>query len=247
MPIFTVDIFSIQISPTWYGLMYAFWFSICYFWMYKKSNLSQNLLDTLLMYVFFGVIMGGRLGYVILYDFSYYIHNLEKIFFIWQGGMSFHGGLLWVIFSIFLFSRIYKIQFFELTDTLALIIPIALWLGRVGNYINGELLWYFPYSGPLAIEKSGVSYFPSTLLEMLLEGIGLFLVMYALSRKKRNLGFLSGAFLFFYGIIRIFIEFFRLPDAHIGYLFSSSWITLGMLYSIPMIVVGLFLMRFAHR
>ena len=139
---------------------------------------------------------------------------------------------------------------FDISDVLVSILPLALWLWRIGNYINKELLWYTPYSGPLAIIENGISYFPSPLLQAFLEWILLLSIMqlYRLyeNRTIRIPWYASGLFLIGYGLLRIFAEFFRLPDAHIGYLLSTDWLTLGMIYSTPMVVGGIALFYFAN-
>ncbi|GAB0174790.1 MAG: prolipoprotein diacylglyceryl transferase [Candidatus Altimarinota bacterium] len=245
--IFEISILGISIAPKWYGLMYALSFIICYQFMKKWSKFSSKEMDSLLFYVFFGVILGGRLGYVIFYNLPYFIENPSEIFFIWQGGMSFHGGLIGVLISIYFFCGKYKKTFFSVTDPLSVIIPLALGLGRLGNFINQELLGFFPYSGPFAIVKNGASYFPSPLFEMLLEGGMLFIIMLLSSKKigffsntslVKKYGTLSGIFLLGYGSFRLIAENFRLPDEHIGYLFQTNWITLGMIYTLPLILLG---------
>ena len=139
MPIFETQLFGIHIAPTWYGLMYALGFIICYQFMMRKSKLTKSELETLLYFVFFGVLLGGRLGYVVLYNFSYFAEHPSEILAFWHGGMSFHGGFLGTLIAIVAFSWKYKKRFFDITDPLAIIIPIALGLGRLGNWINQEL------------------------------------------------------------------------------------------------------------
>lgn len=253
--IFEISIFGISIAPKWYGLMYALGFIICFQFMKKWSRLTIKELDTLLIYVFFWVVLGGRFGYILFYNPSFFINNPIDIFFIWQGWMSFHGWLLWVITAITLFSKKYRKSFFQISDPLAIIIPVALWLGRLGNFINQELLWYFPYYWPWAMIKEGVSYFPSPLLEMILEWIFLFALMLFSALKfwyfqqkdqyhRITSGYLSAIFLIWYGFMRLIAEQFRLPDSHIWYVFGTSWITLGMIYTTPLLLVWTFILIF---
>ena len=246
MHIFEVSVFGIQIAPTWYWLMYTFGFIICYLFMKNNMKFRGDDLDTLLMYVFFGVILGGRIWYVLLYNPMYFIENIKEVLSIWKGGMSFHGWLLWVITAVFLFAKRRQYSFWKVIDTLAIIIPIALWLWRIGNTINQELLGFSGYSWPLALQIQWISYFPSTLLEAWLEWILLFLVMLFFANfthqwRQRSPAFLSSIFLIGYSVARLIAEQFRLPDAHIGYLWWTSWVTLGMLYTLPFLIWGIFL------
>lgn len=271
MYIFDVSFYGLHIAPTWYGLMYAFGFIICYFFVKRFYVFRiQEHLDTLLSYIFFGVILGGRLGYIFFYNLSFFIDNPIQILKIWEWGMSFHGGFLGVVLAVYLFCRKYGYRFWSLIDILAIIIPVALWLGRIGNWVNGELLGYAPYEGIFPMIIWGVYHFPSPLLEMLLEGILLFIIMLLsyiwLYRKplqpttmrsktipyrektERSIvayqnypWLLSGIFLIGYSTARLISEQYRLPDAHIGYLLSTSWLTLGILYTIPMMVYGVYL------
>jgi phosphatidylglycerol:prolipoprotein diacylglycerol transferase len=209
---------------------------------------QKEHLESLLSYIFAGVILGWRLGYVLLYDISFFIEHPIQMIKIWEGGMSFHGGLLGTILAMFIFAKRYQYQFWWLIDTLAVIIPIALGIGRIGNWINGELPGYTPYDGVFPMIIWSIPHFPSPLLEMLLEGIVLFLVMfYFWNLQKRWIrhispGILSGIFLIWYSIARLIAEQYRLPDAHIGYIFGTHWVTLGMIYTLPMMVVGVYLL-----
>ncbi len=241
MSIFETSIFGIHIAPTWYWLMYALGFIICYVFVKKRTHIPTNDLDILLFFIFLWVILGGRLGYVLFYNLPYYIENPREIFSIWKGGMSFHGGFLWVMIALWWFSLRRKYSFFFVSDALALIIPIALGLWRIGNYINGELPGFTPYNGPFALVINGISYFPSTLLEMCLEWILLFFILAWISKwlSHRSIGqsgILSACFLIGYSVMRFISEMFRLPDEHIGYIFGTSWITLGMLYTLPILI-----------
>lgn len=248
MYIFEASIFGIHIAPTWYWLMYAIGFIFCYTFVGKYSKIEKEKLDSLLFYIFLWVIGGGRLGYVLFYNPTYFLQNPNEIIALWNGWMSFHGGFLWVLIAVYIFTRKYRYKFFEITDILAVCIPIALWLGRIWNYINNELPGYAGYTGLGAMEIGGMSYFPSPLLQAFLEGIVLTGIMFYFWRRDQKIhwkiqrGKLSGIFLIGYGATRIIAEQFRLPDTHIGYLFGTEWVTLGILYSVPMLIVGVTLL-----
>lgn len=240
MSIFEIPFFWITIAPTYYGLMYTISFIVGYTIMMKRKVLPENQLDTLLIYVFLWVVLGGRFGYIIFYDLNYYLHNLNAIIQVRNWWMSFHWGLIGVILSIYLFCKNYKIQFWKIMDEMAAITPIWLFLGRIGNYINKELLW-FPYNGPLAVELAWKSYFPSPLLESFLEWFILFFLLKYIQNHKNFYGQTSGFFLIIYWIFRIIVELsVRMPDEKIGYVIwpFSLWAIL----SVPMIVLWIFLL-----
>lgn len=255
MYIFSVTLFGIQIAPTWYGLMYAIGFSFCYFFIGKYGKIQKEHIDTLLFYIFLWVIGWGRIGYILFYNPDYFLENPSEIIAIWNGGMSFHGGFLWVLVATYIYGKKYKYNFFEITDILAICIPVALGLGRMGNWINEELPWYAGYTGIFAMTIGDVSYFPSPLLQAFLEGIILFGIMFYFWNKSQKFlilwthdtinpwyyapGKLSAVFLIWYASMRLIAEKFRLPDGHVGYLFDTSWITLGMLYTLPMFLAGI--------
>jgi phosphatidylglycerol:prolipoprotein diacylglycerol transferase len=191
---------------------------------------------------------GGRIGYMVFYGTDQLINNPLSMFFIWEGGLSFHGGLAGVFFSSMLFAKKFKIDFFRLTDAIALAMPIGLGLVRVGNFLNGELYgratsgnWGFIFpTDPLGLPRH-----PSQLYESFMEGIILFLILLLISKKTERTGIISASFLIFYGLIRFFIEFFRQPDFHIGYVFLDS-LSMGQILCIPMILIG-FIMLFYSR
>ncbi|WP_425619586.1 prolipoprotein diacylglyceryl transferase [Buchnera aphidicola] len=264
-PKFNPIIFSIgPISAHWYGFMYVISFIFAtWYTKYNKKNkikLCDKKIEILLYFVFIGSFIGGRIGYIIFYNFAYFYKNILHIFYIWEGGMSFHGGLIGAIISILYFSLKYKKNIFEISDFISPLIPFGLGAGRLGNFINGEL-WgrvspnfsyamIFPNSKyqdikiaennanlKLLLDKYGsLPRHPSQLYEFFLEGIVLFLIMNFISKKKTNKGFVSGIFLIFYGIFRIFSEFFREPDPQIGLLYNI--ITMGQILSLPMIIFG---------
>ena len=231
--------------------MYALGFFLCYEYMKRTSLLRVEDGDALLFLVFLGVILGGRFGYVILYNLAYFLDHPIEILQVWKWGMSFHGGALWVILAIFLFAWKKGYPVFDISDPLVTILPLALGLGRIGNLINHELLGFSPYMWPFAIMQDGVNHFPSPLLEASLEGWVLLIIMLCWSRYEKKYWripwYASALFLWGYALFRMFAEFFRLPDAHIGYLFWSHFITLGMLYTLPMFMGSIIVFMIARR
>ncbi len=244
MHIFDISFYGIHIAPTWYGLSYALGFMICYFFVRHYHTFSKKEhIDTLLTYIFIWVVLGGRIGYVVLYHSAWLLSDPLQIVKIWEWGMSFHGGFLWTVLMMWIFAKRYRYEFWKLIDTLAVIVPIAIGLGRIGNWINQELPGYTPYDGRFPMMIDWVWHFPSPLLGVFLEGILLLIVMLYFWRfsRQRNPWFLSGVFLIGYSIARLIGERYRLPDIHIWYLLSTDWLTLGILYTVPMLWYGLYL------
>lgn len=239
MQIFEFTIGSITIAPTWYGLMYACIFSIFYYSLCRET-ISEWEKDAIFWYTILWVLIGGRIGYVLIYNFEYFSNNFLEIFMPWRWGMSFHWWAIWVVLSWFLLARKINKWFLQIADTYILFVPIWLLLGRIGNYINGELLWLPGYVGIGARMVNWVSYFPTPLLEGVLEWILLGAILLWKSKNKQYSGQLGVWFLGWYAIMRFFSEFFRTPDVQIGYILSP-WLTLGHFLSIIMFVISVIL------
>ena len=239
----------------WYGAMYAISFLVIDYMMkvnyfnFNKYNLSSTQTDKILLVSLVFLLLGGRLGYVIFYNFDYYLQFPIKILFIWEGGMSFHGALLGVIFAIFSLGKSIKLNFLQLTDFIVLYVPIGLFFGRIGNFINAELYGIPTNSswGVIFPRLDSIPRHPSMLYEAFFEGVVLFVILLFLSRKHSDTqGFLTSIFLIFYSIFRFMIEFVRVPDSHIGYIWND-WLTLGQLLSLPMMFFGLLLLTKLKR
>ena len=245
-PVIDPIIFSIgPVALRWYGMMYLIGFVAAMFIANKAADKSQGLwtrdqVSDLLFYGFLGVILGGRMGYVLFYQFDYFLADPLYLFQIWQGGMSFHGGLIGVITAIYIFARKSNKSFLSVGDFVAPLVPIGLGMGRLGNFINAEL-WGrqtdVPWAMVFPTDPLQVPRHPSQLYEFFLEGVVLFAILYIIARKPRSLGLASGAFLIGYGTFRTIVEFFREPDAHLGLYFS--FISKGQILSLPMILVGI--------
>ena len=232
----------------WYGVMYLLAFLAAYLLAKYRAKSSQKWnerqVDDLIFYGALGAVLGGRLGYLIFYNFTIFISNPLTFFNFQNGGMSFHGGFLGVLIAMLLFNKKSKFSFFETTDFVAPLVPLGLAFGRVGNYINGELWGKVTTSafGIYAPDQSGqwAQRYPTQLYEASLEGVVLFFILWLFSKKNQPVMATSALFLIFYGTFRFIIEFIRVPDSHIGYL-ALNWLTIGQLLSLPMILVGLYL------
>ena len=236
----------------WYGLMYLAGFVLGWLGVRYRARLSGSPVELaraedLVFYVALGVIVGGRLGSMLFYDLSRLIVEPAALFRVWEGGMSFHGGLIGVLVAMWLFARRIDQPFFAVADFVAPWVPIGLGLGRVGNFINGEL-WGKATSpdAPWAVIVEGIPRHPSQLYEAFLEGVVLFAVLFVFSAKPRPVMAVSGLFLALYGVFRIAVEFVRLPDDHIGYL-ALGWLTMGHALSAPMVIAGVLLLVMAYR
>lgn len=256
LPVIDPIIFQIgPIAIRWYSLAYIAglifaWLVIKYFNKQNKLFDEKKVGDDFFMYGIFSIILGGRLGYVLFYNLPFYFKNPIDIFKIWEGGMSFHGGLIGVTIGSYLLCKKYKINLLSFTDLLSIAIPIGLFFGRIANFINLELY------GRTTTSKFGVVFpgvgdmprHPSQLYEAMLEGILLFIVLFSLAKftKIKNYkGCLSGVFLTGYGISRFIVEFFREPDIQVGYI--MKYFTLGQLLSVPIIILGAFLIIFSIK
>ncbi len=238
----------------WYGLMYLVGFA-CEWWLgnvrAKRSGglWNSEQISDLVFYSAIGVVLGGRFGYVLFYNFDYFLQDPLWLFRIWEGGMSFHGGLLGVSIAMWLFSKKVDKNLFQITDFLAPLVPLGLGAGRLGNFIGGEL-WGRVSTAPWAMvfprDPSQLPRHPSQLYQFALEGVVLFTVLWWYSAKPRPRMAVTGLFLIIYGLARITVEFFREPDAQLGFI-AFDWVTMGQLLSLPMLVLGAWLIHYAYR
>ncbi len=242
-----------SIKVHWYGLMYLVGFVGAWLLARYRANKpnsgwrSQQVAD-LIFYAAVGVIVGGRLGYVLFYNLPVYAAHPLNIFQIWDGGMSFHGGMLGVGVATWIFAWTQQRSWMDVIDFVAPLVPIGLAAGRIGNFINGELWgrvttvpWgmVYPNAGPLPRH-------PSEIYEFLLEGVVLFIILWTYSAKPRPRFAVTSMFLLFYGVFRFIAEFFRQPDPQLGFV-AFGWMTMGQLLSLPMILIGLILLVWIYR
>jgi phosphatidylglycerol:prolipoprotein diacylglycerol transferase len=251
-----IDPVLIRLGPIalrWYGLMYVFGLTAAFFLIKaraarRKLTLPLDHLHDLILYAAIGVIVGGRLGYSLFYNFSYYLEHPVNVLAVWEGGMSFHGGLLGVLIAALIFCWRKGYSFYTLADLATPAAPIGLGLGRLGNFINGEL-----YGRPtdvawcMVFDTTGggpVCRHPSQLYEAFLEGIALFIVVWMVDKRFAEKSYPPGVvfwtFITGYALCRIFVEFFREPDAHLG--FFGGFMTMGQILSAPMLLIGLFML-----
>lgn len=258
-----IDPVALSLGPIkvhWYGISYMVAFLLGW-WLarFKAAKLpgwNAKQVDDLLFYAVIGVILGGRFGYILFYGFNDWLDDPLRLFRVWEGGMSFHGGLIGVLVAMFLFAKKTARSFFEVTDFIAPIVPVGLFTGRIGNFINGEL-WGGPASVPWGVQVPCERFYhlcasklqlpagteltpalhPSQLYEATLEGLLLFAILWLIASRQPPKMVVSGTFLLLYGLFRSVVELVRMPDAHIGYLWAD-WLTMGQLLSLPMIVIG---------
>jgi phosphatidylglycerol:prolipoprotein diacylglycerol transferase len=255
LPYPNIDPVAVSIGPLkihWYGLMYVIGIGAAWFLARQKAKQpgfpwSAAQVEDLIFYTALGLVIGGRLGYILFYNLAAFLRDPIILFRVWEGGMAFHGGLLGALAGMWLFARRNESPFFVVTDFIAPYVPIGLFAGRIGNFINGEL-WGKPTDVPWAMVFPGAGpepRHPSQLYEALLEGVVLFIALQWFSRQSPPRMAVSGMFLLLYGIFRFAIEFVRLPDAHLGYL-AFGWLTMGQLLSLPMILFGTVLLGLAY-
>jgi len=244
-------IFSIgPLKIRWYGLMYVIGFLLAW-WLARRrcklphSPVNAKQVDDLIFWAMVGVIVGGRLGYTFVYGWEQLISDPLYIFKITEGGMSFHGGLAGVMIAMWLYGRSLGKTMWHITDFLAPLVPLGLGFGRIGNFINGEL-WGKPTDVPWGVLYKGQVLHPSQLYESALEGFVLFAILWIYSAKPRPYMAVSGMFLLWYGVFRFFVEFYRVPDAHLGYL-ALDWVTMGQILSAPMIIAGVIMLVMSRR
>jgi phosphatidylglycerol:prolipoprotein diacylglycerol transferase len=237
----------------WYGLMYLVGFTLVW-WLGRRriaarpdAVWTEKDLSDALFYGILGTIIGGRLGYVLFYKPAEYLTEPWRIFYVWEGGMSFHGGMIGVIIAMWLFAHTRKQNWLAITDFIAPLVPVGLGAGRLGNFINAEL-WGRPTNVPWAMifpNVDNVPRHPSQLYELALEGIVLFVILWGFSSKPRPRGAVSGLFLVCYGCFRFIVEFTRQPDSFLGTL--ALGLTMGQWLSLPMILIGVALLGWAYR
>ena len=246
-----IEIFgrALQLKIHWYGLMYLVGFVGGWLLGVQRAKRPQSgwrpdEVGDLLFYVALGVIAGGRLGYVLFYKPLFYLFHPVQIFFLWEGGMSFHGGLLGVFVAVWWFARKTNRPWLGVTDFLAPLTALGFGAGRIGNFINHELWgrvtdlsWGMVFRAP----AGPFPRHPSQLYEFALEGIALFTILWLYSHRPRPTGAVSGLFMICYGLFRFLVEFVREPDSHLGYL-AFGWVTMGQVLSLPMVLVGIWLM-----
>lgn len=253
-----IEPIALQLGPLairWYGLMYLIGIGIA--WLLGNYRLKHNTNPKLvinqdqftdfIIYIVFGLLIGGRLGYMFFYQAPTFFSQPWEAFMLWRGGMSFHGGLIGAILAIVLYCYRFKQEFFVLADFIAPLAPPAFFFGRIGNYINAEL-WGKVTDLPWGVVFPGAGSLPrhpTQIYEGLLEGLVLFVILWIFSKKPRPTMATSGLFFLFYGLFRSFVEFYRLPDRHIGYL-AFDWLTMGQILSLPMILLGVVFLCIAY-
>ncbi|ENN87909.1 Prolipoprotein diacylglyceryl transferase [Rhizobium freirei PRF 81] len=270
LPFPDIDPIAVSLGPLsihWYGLAYVAGILLGWFyarrlvdngklWLNDTAPMTRQHLDDFILWVALGIVLGGRVGYILFYDLDQVLANPIRAIQVWNGGMSFHGGLIGTTIAMFLFARRNQIPAWSMFDIVAAVAPIGLFFGRIANFINGELWgrvtdvpWAMVFCSPHVIAAhNGVCpagpdpRHPSQLYEAGIEGVVLFLILFILTRWALALkkpGTVSGIFVIGYAFSRIFVEFFRQPDEQLGYLLGTNWLTMGMVLSLPMVAIGL--------
>lgn len=247
---------ALELGPLkihWYGIMYLIGFAAAWWLGRRRAERREWLgaparVDDLIFYGAIGVVLGGRIGYMLFYNFDIWLADPLRLLRVWEGGMSFHGGLIGVLVALWLFARRYQFDYGTVIDFIAPLVPIGLGAGRLGNFINGELWgrvsdlpWAMPFPGAGPLPRH-----PSQLYEFLLEGVVLFLLLWWFSARPRPRWAVAGMFALLYGLFRFLVEFVREPDAHLGVL-ALGWMSMGQILSLPLLLVGLLLLLHAYR
>jgi phosphatidylglycerol:prolipoprotein diacylglycerol transferase len=252
-----IDPVALSIGPLsvhWYGIMYLIGFAGAWWLAVSRAGkrhypLNREQVDDLIFYGALGVVLGGRAGYVLFYNFDRFLAEPLWLFKVWEGGMSFHGGALGVMLAMSLYARRIKVPAGELLDFVVPLVPIGLGAGRIGNFI-GQELWGRPSDVSWAMlfpnDPAQLARHPSQLYQAFLEGLLLFIILYWFSSRQRPTWAVGGLFVACYGAFRFLVEFFRQPDSHIGF-DAFGWMTRGQLLSLPMILFGLWLIRWAYQ
>lgn len=258
IPYHAIDPVALSLGPLqihWYGIMYLLAFAGAYMLAARNSQrpwapIKRSQVEDLITYGAWGVILGGRLGYLFFYSADKWLADPAMLFRVWEGGMSFHGGLIGVAIAIFTYGRKNKVSFLGLADFVVPLVPAGLFFGRIGNFIGGELYGRateVPWAMVFPSDPTQLTRHPSQLYEALLEGLVIFLVINWYARKPRLFGEVSGLFLILYGLFRFLVEFVREPDAHLvdqsALIESLSWMTRGQVLCVPMMLLGLWLLR----
>jgi phosphatidylglycerol---prolipoprotein diacylglyceryl transferase len=257
IPFPDIDPVAFRIGPVavhWYGLSYIAGIALAW-WLLRRRAAADNQwsaqqVGDLVFYAALGGVLGGRLGYILFYNARSYLEDPSAIFAVWQGGMSFHGGVIGMVLAMAWFARANRRPFLDVSDCIVPVVPIGLGLGRLANFVNQEL-WGAPTSLPWGVVFShpaagGVARHPTQLYEAALEGVLLFVLLEAVRRRVPPRGTLTGLFLLGYGVFRSLVELLREPDAHIGYL-AWGWLTMGHVLSAPMMLAGLAILVVAWR
>lgn len=252
-----IDPVALVLGPIkihWYGITYLAGFAVAWWLAVRRSArpdtvLARDQVDDLIFFGALGVVLGGRLGYSLFYGWDRLAENPLWLFQVWQGGMSFHGGLIGVLLAMYWLARSRNLDYGRLLDFVVPLVPIGLGFGRLGNFI-GQELWGRASTVPWAVvfprDPLQLPRHPSQLYQFALEGLLLFAIVFWFSRKPRPRFAVGGVFILFYGAFRFFVEFYRQPDAHIGF-DALGWMTRGQLLSVPMVVIGLLIVAYAYR